>query len=313
MPRLMVRNYLHLLPRQHRSTSSFLHTHHQSIQRSIHFHPSDCQFALPRRGQRRLVHQIFQLRPRKSRRASRYGIQVHVRLQRLPSRVHGQYARPAPNVGKFHGHLPVEPPRTQQRLVQYVQPIRGRQRDHADVAVEPVHLHQYLIDGLFPLVVPAGVARPALSAHGVDFVEEYDAGSVLLGLEEELPYPRCAHADVQLDEFRSGDADEWYFGLACHGLGKECLTSTRRTIQQNPTRNNAPVVRITLRKFQKVHNLRQFQFRPIAPCHVLEGDIGIGMKVERGLHSRHGQRRGGGVAAPSEQEEEAGEYRERQE
>ena len=58
-------------------------------------------------------------------------------------------------VGRVHDDLPVEPPGSQQRRVEDVRPVGGRQDDHALVAREAVHLGEDLIQGLLALVVAA--------------------------------------------------------------------------------------------------------------------------------------------------------------
>ena len=46
------------------------------------------------------------------------------------------------------------------------------------VGAEAVHLHQQLVQRLFALVVPAAQACASLAAHGVDLIDEDDAGMV---------------------------------------------------------------------------------------------------------------------------------------
>ena len=66
---------------------------------------------------------------------------------------------PAPDVGQAHVHLPVEPTGPQQRRVQHIRPVGGRQDHHTFVSGKAVHLHQQLIQGLLPLVMAAAQAR----------------------------------------------------------------------------------------------------------------------------------------------------------
>jgi hypothetical protein len=56
------------------------------------------------------------------------------------------------------------------------------------LAFEAVHLDQHLVQRLLALVVAAAQAGATLAADGVDFVDEDDAGRVLLGLLEHVAH-----------------------------------------------------------------------------------------------------------------------------
>ena len=61
-----------------------------------------------------------------------------------------------------------------------------------------------------------------------------------------------------------------------------------------------------MRLFKKINDFGKFQFGSLASRHILKGYVGVGMEIEGGFHSCHGQwRRGDG--AFSEQEKEGGE------
>lgn len=129
--------------------------------------------------------------------------------------------------------LPVEAAGPQQRRVQDVRPVGGRDQDDAGPRVEPVHFDQQLVQRLLALVVPAAQARAALAAHGVDLVDEDDARVVLFGLVEQVAYPGRADTDEHLDEVRAGDGEERDAGLARHRAGKQRLTGPGRTVEQH--------------------------------------------------------------------------------
>jgi len=83
----------------------------------------------------------------------------------------------------------VETARAQQRRVEDIGPIGGRDQDHAVVGLETVHLHQQLVEGLLAFVVAAAEPGPAVAADGVDLVDEDDARCVFLSLLEEVADP----------------------------------------------------------------------------------------------------------------------------
>ena len=112
----------------------------------------------------------------------------------------------AADVGQLDIDLAVEAARAQQGGVQDVGPVGGRDHDHAQVGFEAVHLDQHLVQGLLALVVAAAQAGATLAADGVDFIDEDDAGRVLLGVLEHVAHAGRAHADEHFDEVRTGNA-----------------------------------------------------------------------------------------------------------
>ena len=66
-------------------------------------------------------------------------------------------------------------PGAQQRRVEDVGPVRGRDQDDVVLQLEPVHLDEELVQGLLALVVAAAEAGAAMAADRVDLVHEDDA------------------------------------------------------------------------------------------------------------------------------------------
>jgi len=93
-----------------------------------------------------------------------------------------------------HHHLAVETAGTQQRGIEHVGTVGRRDQDHAFIGFEAVHLDQQLVERLFTLVIAAAKARTAMAADRVDFVDEDDAGRVLLGLLEHVAHAAGADA-----------------------------------------------------------------------------------------------------------------------
>ena len=99
-------------------------------------------------------------------------------------------------------------PGPQQRRVEDVGTVGGRDQDDPAADVEAVHLDEQLVQGLLALVVAAAHAGAAVPADGVDLVDEDDGRGVLLGLLEQVAHPARADADEHLDEVRAGDRVE---------------------------------------------------------------------------------------------------------
>ena len=80
--------------------------------------------------------------------------------------------------------LPIETPGSQQCRIEYVGAVRRRYYYYPFIRRETVHLDQQLIESLLALVMPAAEPRAALTPDRVDFVDEYDARRIFLGLRE---------------------------------------------------------------------------------------------------------------------------------
>ena len=117
--------------------------------------------------------------------------------------MHLENALAALDVGAGHDHAPIEATWPQQRRIEHVGSVGGGDQDHALVRLEAIHLDEQLIQRLLALVVPSAKTRAAVTAHGVDLVDEDDARGVLLALHEEVAHARGADPHEHLDEVRS--------------------------------------------------------------------------------------------------------------
>ena len=220
-----------------------------------------------------LVDEVLQVRAGETRSAPGQLAQVHILRQGLALGVDLQDLLPAPDVGQAHVHLPVEPTGPQQRRVQHIRPVGGRQDHHTFVSGKAVHLHQQLIQGLLPLVMAAAQARAPLAAHSVDLVNKHDSRGVLLGLLEQVPDAAGAHAHVQLHEIGAGDGQEAHAGLPCHGLGQQGLAGAGRAHQQHALGNPGPQRQVLLGVLQELHDLPELLLLLIGAGHVVESDL----------------------------------------
>ena len=150
------------------------------------------------------------------------------RLHRLAAGVDLEDLHAALAVGAVDGDLAVEAARAQQRRVEHVGTVGGRDQDDVVLGLEAVHLDEQLVERLLALVVTAAHAGAAVAADGVDLVHEDDAGAVLLGLLEEVADAAGADADEHLDEVGTGDREERHAGLAGDRAGEQRLAGARR-------------------------------------------------------------------------------------
>ena len=183
--------------------------------------------------QGRLVDQVLQVGAGKTGGALGDHLEGHIGGQGLFAGVDFQDLLAALDIGQAHIHLAVETAGTQQGFVQDVGAVGGRHDDDAVVGLEAVHLDQQLVQSLLALVVAAAQAGAALAAHGVDLIDEDDAGHGLFGLVEQVADTGRADAHVHLDEVRAGDGVEGHPGFAGAGAGQQGLAGARRAYQQH--------------------------------------------------------------------------------
>src|SRR4051795_12601376 len=86
------------------------------------------------------------------------------------------------DVGTVDDNAAIEAARTEQRRIEDVGAVGGRDQDDAFVRLEAVHLDEQLVQRLLALVVAAAEAGAAVAPDRVDLVDEHDAGGVLLAL-----------------------------------------------------------------------------------------------------------------------------------
>ena len=124
-----------------------------------------------------------------------------------------EYAGATLDIRGWHIDLPVKAARTQQGLVQDVHPVGGRQHDHVRrTGVEPVHLHQQLIQRVFRLALPAYIAATTLPPHGVDLVDEQNAGGILARHGEHVPDSGRPNTNKHLQKLRPGHGQKRNIG-----------------------------------------------------------------------------------------------------
>src|SRR5581483_1862151 len=128
---------------------------------------------------------------------------------------------------------------------------------------------------LLALVIAAAEARAAVAADGVDFVDEDDAGRVLLGLLEHVAHARSADADEHLDEVGAGNGEERHVGFAGHRARDQRLAGARGADQQYAAPDAAAEALEFSRIAQEFDDLLQILFGLVDAGDVLEGDAAV--------------------------------------
>ena len=174
------------------------------------------------------------------------------------------------HVRAVHDDPAIEPAGPEQRGIEHVGTVRGRDEDDPFVRLEPVHLDEQLVQRLLALVVTAAEARAAMTADRIDLVDEHDARSVLLALLEQVAHARRADADEHLDEVRSADREERHVRFARDGAREQRLAGSRRAHQQDAFRNAAAELLKLLRFLEELDDFLQLFLRFVDARDVLE-------------------------------------------
>ena len=193
--------------------------------------------------------------------------------ERLALRVHLEDLPAADAIGPVDDDLPVEAAGAEQRRVEDVGPVRGRDHDDVVLQLEPVHLDEELVQGLLALVVSAAETGAAMATDRVDLVHEHDARRRLLRLLEQVAHARGADADEHLDEVRARDREERHARLARDRAREERLTGARRPVEQDALRDPRAERLELLRVLEELLDLLQLLDRLVHSGHVLEADL----------------------------------------
>ena len=242
------------------------------LDRVLELHHVDGLLAVTRGQQRRLVHQVGQVGAGESGRASGQDLEVDVVTERLASGVDLEDLVPALEVGTVDHDLPVEATGAQQRRIKHVRAVGRRHDDDVVLDVETVHLHEQLVQRLLTLVVTTAESGAAHAAHGVELVDEDDAGAGGLRLLEQVAYAARANAHEHLHEVGTRDREERHARLTGHGAREQRLTGTRRAYQKHALGDLRAESLELAGIAEELLDLLELLHRLVHACHILERD-----------------------------------------
>src|SRR5205085_3557959 len=104
---------------------------------------------------------------------------------------------------------------------------------------EAIHLDEQLIERLLALVIAAAETGAPVTADGIDFINENDAGRVLLRLLEHVAHARGADADEHLDKVGARDGEERHIRFTGDRAREQRLSSPRWANEKHAARNAA--------------------------------------------------------------------------
>ena len=202
-----------------------------------------------------LVHEIFQIRAGEASRCLGDLCQIHIVSQRFSLGMHLQDLFSSLDIWSAHANLPVKTAGTQNRGIQDIHPVGGSHHNDALIDAETVHLHQQLVQCLLPLVMSAAHTGAAASRHRVDLIDKNNTGGVFLRILKQIPDTGSTHADEHFHEIGTGNGEKRHARFACHCLGQQGFTGSRRAHQQHALGDSCAHLNIFLRCFQEIHDL----------------------------------------------------------
>ena len=176
-------------------------------------------------------------------------------------------------VGQIDGDLAIESARTQQCGIKHIGPIGGGNDDDALLGIEPVHLNEQGIEGLFALVVTSADAVAAMATDSVNFVDENDARRRLFALLKHVAHAAGADTDKHFDEIGPADGEKWDVSFAGDGAGEQRFASAGWPNEQHAFRNAAAEFLKLLRVAQKLDEFLHFVFGFFDSGDIAEGDL----------------------------------------
>ena len=258
-----------------------------SLHRLLQFCKTHCILAAPNCEQGRFIDDVGQVCAHEPGGHRGNDFQVSIRAQRHVARMELQDSQPPTLIRTVHQHVPVEATGTQQSRIQDLGPVSGGHENDPRARIEPVHLHQQLIECLFPFLMSHRPHTTRL-AQGIQLIDEDDAGGLFFGLEEQIADARRSNADEHFHEFGSADRKEGDTGLTGHCLGKEGFAGPRRTDQENAFRNLTAQTSKLLGSFQELDDLPELFLGLVHSGHVVEPDFHLFFHVDLGFTSADG-------------------------
>ena len=220
--------------------------------------------------ERRFVHEIGQVGAGEAGRSARDRSQVHVGVDRDLARVDAEDRFASLHVGIADRDLPIEAAGPQQRRIEDVLAVGGRDDDDALVGLEAVHLDEQLVERLLALLVAQRVAAAA-AADGIEFVDEHDAGGMTARVAKQTTNAGRANARVHFHEIGSAGEEERHAGLTGNRSRQQRLARSWRADEQHAFRNAAANRGEPARFLEEVDDLLDFVFGFVHACHILEG------------------------------------------
>jgi len=187
-------------------------------------------------------------------------------------------------------NLAVKSAGSQKCRIQNIRPVGCRNQDNSFIGFKTIHLHQQLIQGLFPFIMPTTQAGTTMTTHGINFINKNQARSIFLALVKEIAHSGCPDTHKHFDKIGTTDAEKGNFSLTCHRFGHQCFSGTRRTNQQDTFRYFTPKAGKSFRIPEEIDNFFQLRLGFFTAGNILKGKFFLVFRQQLGptFTKRHG-------------------------
>ncbi len=228
-----------------------LHARDDAINRIVDFAEADGVFTTAGREDGRFVQQVGQIRTSESGGPTGNALQSEIAVELFVAGMHLKDRQTPLDVGSVNGDLTIETTRTHQRGVEHIWAVCGGENDDAAVALEAIHLREELVQGLLALVVTTTDTGATLATNGINFVDEDQAGAVLLGALKQIAHATCTHTNEHLHKFRAREGEERNTSFTSNGFREQGLTGSGRANEQDTFGNAGTNGRETFRLLEE--------------------------------------------------------------
>mmetsp|Transcript_11379 Transcript_11379/g.18230 ORF Transcript_11379/g.18230 Transcript_11379/m.18230 type:complete len:483 (-) Transcript_11379:181-1629(-) len=252
-----------------------LQAHHDTVQCAINILPHDLRPLLAGCENGSFVEQVLQGGAREPRAPTSNRLQVHIRGQGFPPGVHLEDVYPALEVGQVHRNLSVETTRSEKSLIKDINSVGGSNDNDAVVTLKTIHLHEDLVERLFPLIIPTTLATATGAAHGINLINKDDARSILFGFIKQASDTTGTNTYKHLHKLRACAGDEGHASLTGNRLGQKGLTSTRGALHDHTTWDSGTKRSVLFRLLQEVHHFLQLSLGSVASRDIIEVNTSV--------------------------------------
>ena len=187
------------------------------------------------------------------------------------------------HVRKIDVHLPVKTPGPQKGWIQNIFSVRRRNDDNSFCGIDPVHLDEQRIQGLFPFIMSPAQPMSAAPSHRINFVDENQARRRLFPLLKHVPHPGGSHSNEHFHKIRSADSVEGNIRLTGNRLGQKGFSCSGRSHHQNPLGDPSAQFLELFGVPQKLHNLTHLILRLLHAGHIGKGHLIFVLRKDTGL------------------------------
>mmetsp|Transcript_3239 Transcript_3239/g.6729 ORF Transcript_3239/g.6729 Transcript_3239/m.6729 type:complete len:477 (-) Transcript_3239:80-1510(-) len=132
--------------------------------------------------------------------------------------------------------LTIDTTRTNEGRIKTFDSIRGHDDLHVAALIKTIQLIQKFQHSTLNLSSTTTGRIVTFASHSIDFINEHDCRTQVVGNSEEFPNEFWTISEILLNQFGSHNTQKRSRGVVGNGLGEQCFTSSRLPVQNNSLR-----------------------------------------------------------------------------